>query len=142
MIHEKRVGIMTKLAIYEKHNRTELEQAGSYYRSDFISSYLLKNGLRVTAAFLIGLLGWGCYQFNDIINNLNNIDFMAMGIKILIAYAVILAVYLLITYIVYTLRFYHAGKQQQEYRLMLDKLMREYEREYRSVPKRYRKKQL
>lgn len=136
MIHQKRVSLMTRLAIYEKHSKVELDQASSYYRSDYISTYLLKNGFRATAAFLIGLLGWGCYNFNSLINNLNDLDFMSMGIKMLIAYVAVLAVYLLITYIVYTIRFYYAGKQQQEYRILLCRLEQEYAKEEKESGRR------
>lgn len=129
MIHQKRVSLMTRLAIYEKHSRIELDQASSYYRSDYISTYLLKNGFRVTAAFLIGLLGWGCYNFNSLVNNLNDLDYVSMGIKMLVSYVAVMAVYLLITYIVYSIRFYHAGKQQQEYRILLGRLEQEYMKE-------------
>ena len=51
---EKRIRMMTKLADFEQRNRKLLQNAGEYYRGDFIGIRLLKNLFRITAAYLLG----------------------------------------------------------------------------------------
>ena len=45
---------MTAIAVYEKRHREELSDTDQWFRGDYIGVRMLKNGCRLTLAFLIG----------------------------------------------------------------------------------------
>lgn len=129
MINEKRVRLMTKLADFEENHELDIEDVRTYYRSDYIGSHLIKNFFRGTAAFLIGTVLWAAYSFEAILNRLSTMDVVGLGMQVLIWYAVLMVVFLGITYGVFTVSFYRKEKKLQRYRLMLQRLVEEYDRE-------------
>lgn len=128
-MNEKRVRLMTKLAAFEEEHHGMIRQAGTYYRSDFVGVNLLKNILRGTAAFFIGLALWACYHSEELMEKLNTMDVMGLGRQILIAYGVLMILFLALSYVIYSIRFFQCEKKLQSYRLMLERLGKEYEQE-------------
>ena len=129
MINEKRIRMMTKLANFEQQNYPLVKDAKTYYRSDYIGVHLLKNLLRISLVYFIGLGLWACYHIDDLMVKINTMDIMGIGRNMLIFYGVVVGVYLIITYIIYSIKFYKAEKKLQTYRNMLDRLVMEYENE-------------
>ena len=136
MINKKRIQLMTKLADFEQQNGDMIYEAGTYYRSDYVSAQMLKNLFRITAAFLIGLGLWACYRLDWLLERLNTMDIMGIGIGILIAYGVTLAVFLGLTYLIFSLKYFQAEKELQTYRNLLDRLIAEYDSEQGSRRRR------
>lgn len=140
-MREKRVILMTKLADFEQKNKEFLLNAGTYYRSDYIGVHLLKNSIRVTVAYFIGAALWACGHMDFLMKKLNTMDIREIGIKMLMSYGVILALFLLLTYVICTVRFYRSEKKLQTYRNMLERLIMEYDREEPERRRRERRKQ-
>jgi len=130
MVRENKIRMMTKLAILEEDHGDMIEKAKTYYRSDYISGYLLKNIFFYTLAFLIGLLLWSSYRMEALLQELNTMDIIGLAWKILIFYGITMAGYLVCTYVIYYKRFNNAEKKLTVYRLLLDKLLKEYDKEY------------
>lgn len=128
-MNEKRIRMMTKLADFEQRNREDLYRAGNYYRSDYIGIQLLKNLLRITLAYFIGAVLWACCHMDGLMKKLNTMDVRGTGMKLLIFYGVTAALFLLLTYLICTVRFYRSEKKLQIYRNMLEHLLLEYDRE-------------
>ena len=128
-MNEKRIRMMTKLADFEQKNHSVLRNAEDYYRSDYIGIHLFKNLIRITLAYLIGAGLWACYHMESLMKKLNTMDIRETGIKLLISYGVITVLFLLLTYIIYAVRFYLAERKLQTYRNMLERLIMEYDRE-------------
>lgn len=135
-MNEKRIRMMTKLADFEEKNREDLYHAENYYRGDYIGIHLLKNLLRITIAYLIGAGLWACSHMDSLMKKLNTMDVKGTGIKVLVSYVIIAALFLLLTYVIYTVRFYRSEKKLQTYRNMLEHLILEYDRE---MPERRRR---
>lgn len=129
MISEKKVSLMTKLAIFEQNKDASLNRATHYFRGDFIGIHLLKNTFWITLAFLAGLILWGCYYLDELLLKVNTMDIYDVGKRILFAYIVTLAVYLALSYIVFSFKYYSAEYEFRRYHQMLSQLLKEYDRE-------------
>ncbi|MDO5539814.1 MAG: hypothetical protein Q4F83_07035 [Eubacteriales bacterium] len=137
MINEKRIYLMTQLAVFEKNHEKQLEGVQKSFRSDYIGRVMIKNGFRITAAFLLALAGWGLYNAETLIVDITKIDVKALGARILFLYAAVMCLFLLITYIVQTVRYARAKQDLYEYREMLRNLEKEYRaEEEREMPGR------
>lgn len=128
MLSGKRIRLMTKLALLEKHKGEELCQAKNYFRSDYISVRMFKNGLRITVAFLAGFLLWGCCHLDEIMQKLNTLDIWGMVYGICVSYGFSLVIGLLLTYITATRSYFRKQKELQMYRVLLERLEKENER--------------
>ena len=76
-----------------------------------------------------------------LMKKLNTMDIRGIGMRILMSYGVILALFLLLTYVICTVRFYRAEKKLQTYRNMLERLIVEYDREEPESRRRDRRMQ-
>lgn len=141
MIHEQRIYEMTRLAIFEKNHRDQLDGVRMYFRSDYIGRHMIKNGFRITIAFLLVLVGWGLYNSETLIVDITKIDVQALVASILFAYAVALSVFLVITYAVYRVRYERARQDLCEYQERLKKVEFLYKKEEemarQNAPQRY-----
>lgn len=120
---------MTKLAHFEQKNRNFLRDAENYYRSDYIGIHLLKNLIRITLAYFIGAGLWACYHMDSLLKKLNTMDIRETGMRLVISYGIIAVLFLMLTYVIYAVRFYRMEKKLLSYRNMLERLIMEYDRE-------------
>ena len=118
-MNEKRIYLMIRLAIFEEHHREQLQGVRTCFRSDYIGRHMIKNGLRVTAAFVCILAGWGMYHAETLM----------LEKQILFLYAAWLIFFLVMTYCIHSIRYMRARKDLEQYQSMLTMLEREYNRE-------------
>lgn len=128
MINQKKVRDMTRLAIFEKHHRKEIDTVKTTYRSDYVSSYLMKNWFRITLAFGIGLVLWALYRLDEIADSLNRMDPVQFGLQILTVYLIIAVSYLAVTWGIYTIRYRQMKKARDEYQQLMEPLIKEYQK--------------
>ena len=128
-MNEKRIYLMTRLAIFEESHKEQLQGVRTFFRSDYIGRHMIKNGLRVTAAFLCILAGWGMYHAETLMLDITKIDVWGFGKHILFLYAVWLSFFLVMTYSIQSVRYARARKDLEKYREMLTRLEQEYDRE-------------
>ena len=141
-MNERRIYLMTRLAIFEESHKEQLQGVRSFFRSDYIGRQMIKNGLRVSAAFLCILAGWGMYHAETLMIDITRIDVWGMWKRILFLYAVWLSFFLVLTYSIQSIRYVRALKDLEEYREMLTQLEQEYDREdQRQMMKRGRKEE-
>lgn len=131
MLNEQRLYLMTKLAIFEESHKEQLNDVRTCFRSDYIGRHMIINGFRITLAFLLGLMGWGLYHAETLIVDITKIDVMALVSRILFYYAVVLSVFLVMTYAIQRVRYERAKKDLQQYRDMLHELEHLYRQEAR-----------
>lgn len=139
MANENRIRIMTAIAVYEKRHREELANTERWFRGDYIGVRMLKNGCRLTLAFLVGAAFGAVINFDELMNQLNSMDIMDTAVSLLIWYCVCLCTYLVATYAVYSVRYYHAEKRRRTYIKLVDRLEAEYKKELR-IPSRRRRR--
>lgn len=129
MLNEQRIYLMTQLAIFEKEHQTQLRGAGDYFRSDYIGGRMIKNGFRVTIAFFLMLAGWGLYNAETLIFDITKMDVRALAVRIVLVYFMLMAVFLLFTYIHQAIRYSRAREDLEHYREMLEQLEQSYREE-------------
>lgn len=139
MIDEKRIYQMTRLAIFEKNHKEQLDGVRTCFRSDYIGRHMIKNGFRITLAFLLVLLGWGLYNAETLIVDITKIDVEGLVSRIVFYYAAALSVFLVITYAIHRVRYERARQDLYEYREMLKDLEKLYQNE--EMMEKVRKKQ-
>ena len=124
MLNGDRIRLMTEMAIYEKREGRTDEQVDAYFKSDYLSAELLKSFLAATIVFLM-LIGVYClYHFEELMLTIYSLDLKLLIRQILTRYFLFLAVFLVITLIVYVRRYNHTRRNLREYYRNLKELGR------------------
>jgi len=129
MINEERVKEITQIAIYDQKSGNEQDAVKSYFRSDYVGKEILKSFFSGTVAFIVLGAMYGMYRSPELIEQINHIDFVAMGMDIFKVYGAFMIVYLFFTFLVYELRFSREHKELKKYAEHIDTLNKMYERE-------------
>ncbi len=140
MIDQERVREMTKLAACEEHEGKRYRKAVRYYCSDFVGMHLLKGFISGTAVFSICLGLWGICHMEELIKNLDSIDFIQFGTAILVRYIFFLIIYLAAVAVYANVYHAAARRSMKRYYRRLKRLGRLYdEQEGHAAPKRHRR---
>lgn len=129
MINEEKVKIMTKLAMYEQGKGRKYLPVSRYYRSDYIGLALIKNFFLVTIGYGLILAVIAAYNLEYLLDNVHKMDLISLGIVVLAGYIGVLAVYSVLTYIQYTVKYHNAKKSVKQYYTQLTRLEKIYTRE-------------
>lgn len=125
---EEKVQNMTRLAIFEKQHKKEIETVKNTYRSDYISTHLIKNWIRITLIFCAGLILLAMYRLDEFAASLNELDPVQFGLEILAVYLVVVGIYLALTWAVYTIRYQQMKKERDVYQKLMQPLLKEYQK--------------
>lgn len=129
MINEKKVKIMTELAMYEQTEGKKYLPISRYFRSDYIGLALIKNFFIVTLGYGLLLTAAGFYFSEFLLNNIHKMNLILAGTYLVAGYVVFLAFYSLVTYIQYSLKYHFAKKSVKKYYESLTKLSKMYGRD-------------
>ena len=140
MLNQKKIRTMSRAAMFEKHHGEELRKAKEYYRSDYIWIELFKNALRVTIAYLIGLLLWAGYHLDMVIEKFNTMQIRGMMTGIAALYILLMLFVMVITYIMVTKRYFYGQKLLRRYQVLLERMEEEDDIEIMEVTDIRRKK--
>ena len=131
MLDERKVKLMTKLALYEETQGKEDFKISSYYRKDYAS-------LRVIYAFLSVSVGYVCLVgvllvagVENIMGNLSNGLIIFLFLIILAGYVGVVIVYCGIASHIYNEKHKKARKRVKRYNHNLIQLLKMYEKEKR-----------
>jgi len=129
MLNEEKIALMTRLALYEqKEGKKEIPMSG-YYKGDYVSLNVLTSAIIGTLAYLIIVGSIILINAESLVNKLTEIDLFALGKQILMYYGIFIAVYLLIAYIFYTLKFRRVRVKLNQYNGDLKRLYEMYKNE-------------
>ena len=129
MMNEHRVRLMTRMAIYEKNEGAADEKTHSYFRLDYIMNQVLHTFICVTAAYALIAFAWCFYNFEELMLSVYSMDLEAMAFRVVMIYAILLAVFVVITIFVYVYRYHNARKHLERYYQDLRRLSASYQRE-------------
>ena len=129
MVNEEKVKIMNRLAMYEHGEGRKYLPVSRYYRSDYIGLALIRNFFLVTIGYVLGLAGVAAYFSEYLMDNVNKINLVEVGIYIVVGYLIVLVAYSVLTYIQYSVQYYRAKKSVREYYSQLTELNKIYARE-------------
>ena len=122
MINQDKVALMTKLAIYEENEGKKNIPMGKYYKDDYVSLHMVNTVIIATFSYVLILAAIIFAHLEQMMAELANMDFVKAGKDIAIGYVAIILVYLVISYIVYTVKFKRVRKNLNEYNSNLRKL--------------------
>ena len=126
MLNEDKIRLMTGIAMYEEKAEKDIFPVTRYFKSDYISSHMIRSFLTYTFAFLIFLAVWILYQIEDIFNSMDITVLISSAKYIGILYAAGLFLYSLVTYLVYAKRYETASKSLRVYQAKLRRLEKKY----------------
>ncbi|MCQ2495771.1 MAG: hypothetical protein MJ131_04175 [Lachnospiraceae bacterium] len=122
MLNNRKIRLMTKLAIYEQSKGKEDIKLAKYYKSDYARLQVLKTAIAVTISYLCLIAIGVIYKMQYLLDNALDINYPALGKKLLGIYLAIMAVYLIFTALGYSLYYTASRKKLARYFRMLRKL--------------------
>ena len=131
MLNEERIKLMTKMAAYEADEGKKNVAIGNYFRGDYIGLQVIKSIISATIAFVIVFGLFVFYDFEVFMSGIYKMDLLGFGRTVITAYLVFVAVYALISYMIYTYRYAKARKSLKMYYNNLKKLAYLYDKEGR-----------
>ncbi|MBE5858607.1 MAG: hypothetical protein E7301_00560 [Butyrivibrio sp.] len=129
MLNEERVILMTRMAAYEQHEGKKNNAINSYFRSDYVGFQVLKSIISATIVYLILVAAYVMYHFSDVLQDIYNTDIIGAARKYLLYYIALVAVYSVISYIVYSIRYGKMRGNMRAYYSCLKRLGKMYEKE-------------
>ncbi len=126
MLNEEKIRLMTRTAIYEKHEGKEDLKVNQYGSSDYVRFNMLKTLIGVTiSVFLCSCIYLMCSS-EDIFQLIFKIDVKALARLLLTAYFLSLVVYIIISLLFYQYKYSKAKKRLKQYNKNLT-LIEEYD---------------
>lgn len=129
MIRANKVKTMTRAAIFEQKEERKALAINHFFRSDYVIYGMIKSAIALTIAFCLAAGMWVIYHAEELMTEKSVADLFALGKYVVMLYAVALVVFLLISLVVYCVRYYHAQKRLKGYRGHLRKLAKSYQEE-------------
>ncbi len=115
MLDKNRIATMTKLAIMEEHEGMEMMKVIRYRRVDYVLTEIFRGAIAGTVVFLLGLVLWFLYMWDDLNEFIVGLDLLALVWDIVLRYAIFMAAYLVICVIVALRRYKKRMGQRYEY---------------------------
>ena len=129
MINEDKVKELFYVARYDREEDRFQKQMSSYYGWDFIWKEVLKSFFTGTLAFT-GLTVLAVFtNAKQLLADINKIDFQSAGAMLGLIYIAFMLAYIMITIIVYAVRYKTGRKKARQYMEHLKRVGKMYERE-------------
>ena len=126
MLNEEKVRTMIKLASYEQNEGKKYLPVSKYYRSDYIGLALIKNFFLITIAYILILaIGVG-YFAEELLDNVNTMNLVGIGVGLIVVYLILLVLYSLVIYAIYSVKYSRAKKSVKKYYVQLGKIAQMY----------------
>lgn len=129
MLNEKKIGLMTKLAIYEQGEGKEAIKSNKYTKKDYVGLKMINTAITITVAFLIAVALWVVYKVDYYVDELVNLDYMNIGIKLLVVYVIVFVIYMFVAYVVYSIKYIKMQEMNKKYSEDLKELYLLYKKE-------------
>ena len=127
MLSEEKIKIMTNLAMFEKKEGNRIFPVHRYFKSDYISSKLLRSFFSYTLSFLLGIVLWVLCDIEKWLNVMWIESLIELGMKVGAIYLAGLVVYLIISLCIYARRYDYASRGMKVYMAKLKRLDKRYE---------------
>lgn len=115
MLNEEKVILMTRMAMYEKKQGRKDFKLSKYYRSDYVSLNMINTAIIATFLYMLIIGGIAMINIEKLMAEIVTMDILGIGKTILIWYIVFVVAYMLIAYIVYSVKYRRAKKDIKKY---------------------------
>ncbi|MDD6340652.1 MAG: hypothetical protein PUA49_09175 [Butyrivibrio sp.] len=123
MINKRKVRLMTRTAMYERHECSADLPKAKYYKNDYVGLHMWLTAIAVTAAYIIIIMLVAACNFEYIINHLTDMKYSVVGILILMGYLVMETIFLLAAYFIYSYKYVVAEHGIKVYQNRLQKIL-------------------
>ena len=129
MLNEDRVILMTRMAAYEAGEGKKHINVVRFFKGDYIAVGILKAIVcgSLSYALILGLYVY--YNFETFMGSMYDMDILQFARDIMIKYAWFVGIYVLITYIVCTIRYNISRRSLKKYFRNLKVLKRMYDKQ-------------
>lgn len=129
MLNNRKVRLMTRLAIYEQTEGKEDVRISKYFQTDYVRLNVLKSVVAITIGYLLILLLLILYHSEYLIREAVTLDYRGMVTRYAGIYVIILAVYGALCMIGYMIKYRASRKKLAKYFRMLRRLRSLYREE-------------
>lgn len=126
MLNENKIKMMTKMAVYEKNEGRRMLKTAKYFKGDFVGLGILKSLIATTFAYIIVVVMYVLCNLENIVSDINTLDYTQIGRKMGLYYVIMLLVFALVAGIVSAYQYEHSRKGLKRYFSRLSKLERFY----------------
>ena len=111
------------MAAYEQHEGKKDISISGYFRGDYISFQLLKSAIYATVGFALAVAMYVLYNAETFLEDFYKMDILEFLKDVLSKYCLVLAIYLVISYFVYSYRYHRAKRHVKQYNQLLRALL-------------------
>jgi len=129
MLNKDKIILMTRMASYEATEEKDMVKITDYFRSDYVCINILKTAVSVTLSFIMIVGIYALCNADTFIGQFYQTDFKALIGRILNVYALVMVVYILWAFVLYSYRYTRARKSVRIYQKALKKLISMYGRQ-------------
>lgn len=129
MLNNRKVRLMTRLAMYEQNEGKEDIRLSKYFRTDYVRLQVLKTIVALTAGYLLVLMILALYHSEYLIRDALILDYRAMIARYAGIYVVLVAVYCSMAMVGYMIQYRASRKKLAKYFRMLRRLRSMYREE-------------
>ena len=123
MLNKERIRLMTRMAAYEEREGKKDISISGYFRGDYISFQLLKSAIYATVGFALAVAMYVLYNIEMFLEDFYKMDILEFLKDILSKYCLVMAIYLVISYFVYSYRYHKAKRHVRQYNQLLRALL-------------------
>lgn len=126
MLQEEKIHTMSKLAIFEQHEKKDALRMAKYYRIDYIRYEFLKNIISVTVAYAIILAMIAIYHMEHLLLEATKLDYILLRKQVLGGYIILLVVSGILTFLLSGIKYYKNHRKIKKYYHLLRVLRQGY----------------
>ncbi|MBE5930427.1 MAG: hypothetical protein E7268_05100 [Lachnospiraceae bacterium] len=129
MLNNRKVRLMTRLAIYEQTEGKEDVRISKYFQTDYVRLNVLKTVVAITVGYLLIMLLLIVYHSEYLIREAVTLDYAGMVTRYVGIYIIVLTVYGALAMIGYMIKYRASRKKLAKYFRMLRRLRSLYREE-------------
>ena len=126
MVNEDRVILMTRMAVQAEKAKGGDARINRFYRGDYVGFEIVKSVVCATIVYCILLGAYAVFRFNELLQDFYDGAGMESVRIYVLWYLVVIAVYVVISYVVYSVRFSRSRSEMRKYYSNLKKLEHTY----------------
>lgn len=121
MINNDKVKLMTKIQLFENHEKDALK-ANRYYQKDYLGLHLIRSLLAYIALFVLVLTVIFLYNWETLLTSIDLTSLIHAGKWIILSFFLLLIPSMIVSYIVYWFQYRRYRRKIKDYVMKLKQL--------------------
>ena len=128
MVNRDRVILMTKMSAFRQREGKKSAAINQYFRSDYVGYQVLKSVISATIVFCILLATYVLSHFEELMQNIYNLNVMSLARRLLVYYILLVGGYAVASYVIYSIRYTKMRGRMKNYYNDLKRLSKLYDK--------------